>query len=63
MKTLLKITGAVMLLLGLLQSTRYLFNYNALTVYGKGYVWGSVILTATGTLLICMGLTKKKAIR
>jgi len=49
-----------LLLIGFFQGFRYLFDYNILTQYGKGYVWGSIFLLIAGLVLIFFGLKKKK---
>jgi len=60
MKKVALIIGIVLSLIGLFQGGRYFFDYNILTQYGKGYVWGSVLLLLIGILLIYFGLKKKK---
>ncbi|MGB4415541.1 MAG: hypothetical protein WBI53_11770 [Paludibacter sp.] len=60
MKKVALIIGIVLSLIGFSQGFRYFFDYNTLTQYGKGYVWGSIFLLATGLLLIYFGLKKKK---
>lgn len=52
--------GALLVLFGLLQCEKYLLDYNALTPYGKGIVWGSGLLVVLGSVLIFVGLKKKK---
>ena len=59
MKKIGLITGIILTLMGLFQGARYLFYYNDLTAYGKGFVWGSVLLILVGVLLIFFGLKKK----
>ena len=44
--------GVVITLLGLFQGKKYLLDYNSLTDYGKGYVWGSIFLLVLGLFLI-----------
>ncbi|MFW5707428.1 MAG: hypothetical protein ACOCX0_03155 [Bacteroidota bacterium] len=60
MKKWITITGVVVVLLGLYQGGRYLLDYNDLTSYGKGYVWGSALIVLSGILLIMFGVKKKK---
>lgn len=60
MKKLALIIGIISSLLGFVQVIRYLFDYNVLTPYGKGYVWGSISLLLIGILLIYLGLKKRK---
>ena len=52
--------GAIFVLLGLFQMVKYLSDYNVLSQYGKGYMWGSGFLIVLGAALIFGGLKKKK---
>jgi len=52
--------GIVLSLIGFFQGFKYFFDYNVLTQYDKGYVWGSIILLVIGLVLIYFGLKKKK---
>ena len=58
MKKVALIIGIILSLIGALQGFRYFFDYNILTQYGKGYVWGSVFLLAIGIILICLGIKR-----
>ena len=60
MKKVFLILGIILALIGFFQVIRYIFEYNTLMQYGKGYVWGSIILFAIGLVLIYFGLRKKK---
>lgn len=60
MKKITLIFGVILLLVGLFQGGRYFWDYNALSQYGKGFVWGSIILFLVGILLIYLGLRKNK---
>jgi len=60
MKIISLIIGIVLSLIGFFQGFRYFLDYKTLTQYGKGYVWGSIFLLATGLVLIYFGLKKKK---
>ena len=60
MKKVFLILGIILALIGFFQGIRYIFDYNTLMQYGKGYVWGSIILFAIGLVLIYFGLRKKK---
>jgi len=60
MKKSALIIGIVLLLIGFVQGIRYFSEYNILTQYGKGYVWGSIFLFSMGILFIYLGLRKKK---
>ena len=55
------ILGIIFTILGSFQTGKYLFYYTALTDYGKGFVWGSILLIAVGILLIKYGLKRKKS--
>jgi|LakMenE18May11ns_1017448.scaffolds.fasta_scaffold9438970_1 hypothetical protein len=59
MKTIAKIVGALFLLVGLLQTFKYVMSYSNLTPYGKGFVLGSVLLILFGGLLIFWGFRKR----
>jgi uncharacterized membrane protein YraQ (UPF0718 family) len=52
MKYALLTIGIILLILGFVQTGRYILNYDTLTQYGKGYVWGSVLLMIIGGALI-----------
>jgi len=60
MKKWIIIIGTVLFLAGLFQGGRFLMDYNSLTQYGKGYVWGSGLLMLLGFIVILIGLKKKK---
>jgi len=60
MKKWIIVIGVIITLLGLFQSVKFLLDYDTLTQYGKGYVWGSGLLLIIGTLLIIAGLKRKK---
>lgn len=60
MKKVALVIGIILSLIGFFQGFRYFFDYNTLTQYGKGYVWGSIFLLTTGSVLIYFGLKKKK---
>ncbi|NQW29058.1 MAG: hypothetical protein HQ472_00910 [Ignavibacteria bacterium] len=63
MSKLSMIVGVVILLLGLYQGGKYVLDYNSLTSYGQGYVWGSILLIICGAVLIVFGLKKRKSSR
>jgi len=54
------VIGVLITLFGLFQSGKFLLDYNTLTQYGKGYVWGSGLLVVIGAFLIIAGLKRKK---
>jgi hypothetical protein len=60
MKKIILILGIIISLIGIYQSGRYFLDYSTLSQYGKGYVWGSIILFLIGVVLIYLGLKKKK---
>lgn len=60
MKKVLLFVGVILVLLGVFQGGRYIFDYELLSSYGKGYVIGSGLLFILGVLLIYFGLKKKK---
>lgn len=60
MKKTALIFGTILTLIGFFQFIRYLTDYNILTSYGKGYVWGSAILLIFGIGLLSVGLIKSK---
>lgn len=58
MKKALVIIGVIFCLMGLFQGYKYILDYNLLTEYGKGYVWGASILFVIGVFLIVLGVKK-----
>jgi len=60
MKKVALILGIILSLIGIFQGVSYIFEYNTLMQYGKGYVWGSIILFAIGLVFIYFGLRKNK---
>lgn len=60
MKKLLIIIGILFSLVGIFQTTQYIFDYNILSEYGKGYIWGSSILLALGLFTLTLGIRLKK---
>jgi len=60
MKITLVIIGSFLILLGLFQGGRYIPDYSILTSYGKGYVWGSVIIFLIGVALIFVAFKVSK---
>lgn len=59
MKITIVIVGFLVLLVGCFNLGKYLSDYNALAPYGKGFVWGNVILIVAGLLSVLIGLKKK----
>ncbi len=60
MRIVIRILGALLLLLGAYQTLLYIRDYDVITQYGKGYVWGSVIMTLAGGALVIMSFRKKR---
>lgn len=49
---LLLIIGVLLILVGAGSLARYLLDYSVLSPYGKGYVWGNLLLVVIGLTLI-----------
>lgn len=60
MRIYILILGFLILILGLFQGSKYLTDYEVLTTYGKGYVWGSVILVMLGSGIIIYAWKRMK---
>ena len=58
MKVLFLIIGIVFLFLGIMQSYQYIFDYSLLNEYGKGYIWGNIILVVLGIIFIGIYIKK-----
>lgn len=58
MKIASTVAGSVLLLIGLLNVIRYISDYNVLAPYGKGFVFGNVLLMALGIMALFYGLRK-----
>ncbi len=63
MKKIVLIIGIILSSIGIFQGGRYFLDYNSLSQYGKGFVWGSLIILLIGILFIYFGLRKKKTNR
>ena len=59
-KYILLIAGILLALFSLATVSRYIGDYAVLTEYGRGYVWGKIILLAIGIILIVLGIRKKR---
>ena len=59
MKFLLLLVGALMVLIGIIKGANYAADYAVLTPYGKGIVWGSLVLVVLGSTIIFLGLRRK----
>ncbi|PKL85927.1 MAG: hypothetical protein CVV22_05185 [Ignavibacteriae bacterium HGW-Ignavibacteriae-1] len=60
MKKVILTIGIILFIIGMFQGSRYFLDYNVLSHYGKGYVWGSAIILLLGIAFIIIGLKKKK---
>ncbi|KOH43874.1 hypothetical protein [Sunxiuqinia dokdonensis] len=60
MKKFLRITGIVLSFFSFLSLLKYIFDYNILSEYGKGYLWGKITLFLIGVVLMYFGLKKTK---
>ena len=60
MKRILLIIGIIFLGIGAMQTFKYINDYSILTQYGKGYIWGSIILLFIGLALILFSKLKMK---
>jgi len=60
MKKLILIIGIILSLLSFIRGGKYFLDYQDLSAYGKGYIWGNIILLVFSLLLIYWGVRKKK---
>jgi len=60
MKKILIIAGGILVFLSVIPIIQFVFYYNELSDYGKGYIWGNVILFLLGSLFLFLGIKKKK---
>lgn len=60
MKYVLIIIGIILSIMGFVQGYRYIFDFSALTMYGKGFVTGTIILLILGVALIIAGFFIRK---
>jgi multisubunit Na+/H+ antiporter MnhG subunit len=60
MKKVLFIAGIIILALGVIPLMQYALDYNDLSNYGKGYIWGKIFIILLGTFLIFMSRRLKK---
>jgi multisubunit Na+/H+ antiporter MnhG subunit len=62
LKKLLLILGVIACLLALFPLLKFIFDYGLLTEYGKGFIWGKVLLLLFGIFLIgASRYTRKKS--
>lgn len=52
MKKILNSLGILLLLAGIIPLIQYLIDYKILSEYGKGYVWGKIILVLGGVAFV-----------
>ncbi len=60
MKKLFLGLGILLILFSVFSFGQYIMDYNVLSDYGKGYIWGKGIILAAGLTLLYFGLKKKK---
>ncbi|AEE52340.1 hypothetical protein Halhy_4500 [Haliscomenobacter hydrossis DSM 1100] len=61
MKYILLITGAILVIATLVSFVQYLPDYFELSNYGRGYIWGKLLVLGIGLAIIYAGLKVKKA--
>ncbi len=52
--------GVTMCLIGIFPLFQYIFDYIELSDYGKGFIWGKVVLILIGIFLIAISRTKNR---
>ncbi|MBU1368352.1 MAG: hypothetical protein KJ578_12945 [Bacteroidetes bacterium] len=60
MKRILIIAGGILVFLSVVPLIQFVFDYNELSDYGRGYIWGNVLLLLIGSLLLFAGIKKKR---
>lgn len=60
MKKIVLVLGILILLISFLSLRSYILDYAILTQYGKGYIWGNIILVSLGIFMIYIGIKKNK---
>jgi hypothetical protein len=58
MKKILVVTGILISLFGFFPLMRYVFDYNLLSAYGKGFIFGKSVLILVGISLVIIGVKK-----
>jgi hypothetical protein len=61
MRVVVLITGILLTLVGGIQTARYVLDFRILSDYGKGFVWGSIILLSVGLTLLVIWFRLFKA--
>jgi uncharacterized membrane protein len=59
MRIFLQIIGVLLCIIALISLFSYLGDYQILSEYGKGFVWGKVVLLLIGVLLFYLGIRKR----
>ncbi len=62
-KKLLLILGIIVCLFALVPLVQYVFDYQQLSEYGQGFIWGKVLLLVLGGLLIFASLYTRKTVK
>jgi multisubunit Na+/H+ antiporter MnhG subunit len=60
MKKVLLFFGVIMCLMGIFPLIQYSLDYTKLSDYGKGFVWGKVVILLVGISLIAISRKKNK---
>ena len=60
MKYVILIIGIILSILGFVQGYRYIFDFDVLSNYGKGYVLGAALLLIAGLALIIASFYVKR---
>ena len=60
-RLLLSVVGGLLVLRSLFLLGRHVLEYNRLTAYGQGYLWGQAILLLVGAALLYFGLRRRPA--
>jgi len=60
MKYFFLIIGGLLLIASLISIGQYVFDYGELSQYGKGFIWGKLLLFIFGLILIYIGMKRLK---
>tara|TARA_R110002072_G_scaffold214159_10_gene371293 strand:+ start:103 stop:285 length:183 start_codon:yes stop_codon:yes gene_type:complete len=60
MKNLKTIIGLLLIIIALISLIEYAIDYNQLSEYGKGYIWGKIVILIIGFFLVFTSLRNKK---
>ena len=60
MKKVLLYVGVIVCLIGIFPLFQYIFDYAKLSDYGKGFIWGKVVIILIGLSLILISRRKNK---